>query len=150
MGATLTRHLLPSEFVIHAHPRPSSSRAARLHWPVQSVSTVSLHARPVELLHPHLLPGNKVLALTSDHTTIDLALELLVNRGYGRSIVTALENLGGPEETRSTTAERREFRHARDRGFLCPRHRLRARFHRAALAPAARACPTRPSSPVAS
>ena len=108
MGATLTRHLLPSEFVIHAHPSAFQLAAARLHWPVQSVTTVSLHARPVELLHPHLLPGNKVLALTSDHSTIDLALELLVNRGYGHSIVTTLENLGGPEE-RLTTAEAENF-----------------------------------------
>jgi precorrin-6Y C5,15-methyltransferase (decarboxylating) len=67
-----------------------------------------LHGRPVELLHPHLLPGNKLLALTSDHSTIDLALELLVDRGYGRSIVTALEHLGGPRE-RLTTAEAEHF-----------------------------------------
>jgi precorrin-6Y C5,15-methyltransferase (decarboxylating) len=108
MGATLTRHLLPSEFVIHAHPSAFQLAAARLHWPVQSVTTLSLHARPIEMLHPHLLPGNKLLALTSDHSTIDLALELLVDRGYGRSIVTALENLGGPEE-RLTTSEAENF-----------------------------------------
>lgn len=108
MGATLTRYLLPSEFVIHAHPSAFQLAAARLHWPMQSVSTISLHGRPVEMLHPHLMPGNKILALTSDHSTIDLALELLVDRGYGRSIVTALENLGGPEE-QLTTATAEDF-----------------------------------------
>lgn len=108
MGATLTRHLLPSEFVVHAHPSAFQLAAARLHWPMQSVTAISLHGRPVEMLHPHLMPGNKILALTSDHTTVDLANELMVDRGYGRSIVSTLENLGGPEE-RITTAEAEHF-----------------------------------------
>jgi precorrin-6Y C5,15-methyltransferase (decarboxylating) len=98
IGATLTRYLLPSEFVIHAHPSAFQLAAARLHWPLQSVATLSLHGRAVESLHPHLLPGNRILALTADHTTVDLAIELLVDRGYARSLVTTLENLGGPEE----------------------------------------------------
>jgi len=102
MGSTLTRYLLPGEFVVHAHPSSFQLAAARLHWPMQSVATLSLHARPVEMLHPHLLPGNKVLALTSDHTTLDLVLEMLLDRGYGRSIVTVLEELGGAEERITT------------------------------------------------
>ncbi len=108
IGATLTRYLIPSEFVIHAHPSAFQLAAARLHWPLQSVATISLHGRAVEGLHPHLLPGNRVLALTSDHSTVDLAIELLVDRGYGRSIVTTLENLGGPHE-RVTSEEAESF-----------------------------------------
>jgi len=108
IGATLARYLIPSEYVVHSHPSAFQLAAARLHWPLQSVSTLSIHGRPVELLHPHILPGNKILALTSDHTTVDLALELLDNRGYGRSIVSTLENLGGASE-RITTAEAVDF-----------------------------------------
>jgi precorrin-6Y C5,15-methyltransferase (decarboxylating) len=108
IGATLARYLVPSEYVVHSHPSAFQLAAARLHWPLQSVATLSIHGRPAELLHPHILPGNKILALTSDHTTIDLVLELLGDRGYGRSIVSTLENLGGSEE-RITTEEAESF-----------------------------------------
>ncbi|MDP3317283.1 MAG: precorrin-6y C5,15-methyltransferase (decarboxylating) subunit CbiE [Devosia sp.] len=108
IGATLARYLLPSDYVVHSHPSAFQLAAARLHWPLQSVTTLSIHGRPVELLHPHILPGNRILALTSDRATVDLALELLGDRGYGRSIVSTLENLGGPDE-RVTTEEAVDF-----------------------------------------
>jgi precorrin-6Y C5,15-methyltransferase (decarboxylating) len=62
------------------------------------VSSVSLHGRPVEAIHPHILPGNRLLALAADRTTIDQVVEILVNRGYGRSRVITLENLGAAHE----------------------------------------------------
>ena len=108
MGATLARYLLPSEYAVHPHPSAFQLAAARLHWPLQSVAAISLHGRPIELLHPHLLPGNHILALTSDHTTLDQAIELMIERGYGRSRITTLENLGGPDE-RLTTDEAESF-----------------------------------------
>ncbi|MBN9314851.1 MAG: precorrin-6y C5,15-methyltransferase (decarboxylating) subunit CbiE [Devosia sp.] len=108
IGATLTRHLLPGEFVIHPHPSAFQLAAARLHWPLQSVAAISLHARPVETLHPHLVPGNRILALTADRSTVDLALELLIDRGYGHSLITTLENLGSSEE-RITSGEAETF-----------------------------------------
>ncbi len=109
IGATLTRYLLPGEFAIHPHPSSFQLAASHMHWPLQSVDTISLHARPVETLHRHLLPGNRILALTADHSTVDLVIELLVDRGYGRSVVTTLENLGSSEE-RITTDEAEHFR----------------------------------------
>jgi precorrin-6Y C5,15-methyltransferase (decarboxylating) len=116
IGATLTRYLLPSEFAIHPHPSAFQLAAARMHWPLQSVAAISLHARPIETLHSHLVPGNRILALTADHSTVDLALELLIDRGYSRSFVTTLENLGSPEEA-ITTGEAETF-DSRDVGDL--------------------------------
>jgi precorrin-6Y C5,15-methyltransferase (decarboxylating) len=75
---------------------------------LQHVAIVSLHGRAVETLHPHVLPGNRILALTSDCTTLADVAEMLRTRGYGRSLLTALENLGGPEE-RIATAPAAEF-----------------------------------------
>ena len=96
--ATLARHLHPSEFRVHPGPSSFQFAAARLRWPLQHVATISLHGRPVERLHPHVLPGNRILALTSDRTTLAAAAALLVARGYGSSLLTILENLGGPAE----------------------------------------------------
>ena len=106
IGATLAKHLEPDEFVIHSHPGAFQLAAAKLHWPIQHVATLSLHGRPIELIAPHILPGNRILALTTDATTIDRVADILANRGYGQSVITALENLGGVEEKiTSSTAE---------------------------------------------
>lgn len=107
IGATLAKHLEGEEYVIHTHPAAFQLAAARLRWPLQNAVTISLHGRPVEAIQPHILPGNRILALTTDATTIERVADILVNRGYGQSSVTALENLGGVEEKISTfTAEK--------------------------------------------
>lgn len=103
IGATLAKHLEPEEFVIHSHPGAFQLAAAKLHWPLQHIATLSLHGRPIELIAPHILPGNRILALTTDATTIDRVADILANRGYGQSILTALENLGGVEEKITST-----------------------------------------------
>ncbi len=108
IGATLARYLLPSDYAVYPHPSAFQLAASRLRWPLQSVAAISLHGRPVETLHPHLVPGNRILALTADHSTVDLVIELLVDRGYGHSRITTLENLGGPEE-RITSDEAADF-----------------------------------------
>ena len=79
-----------------------------MRWPLQHVATLSLHGRPAELIHPHIAPGNRILALTSDATTAPHVANLLVERGYGRSVLTVLENLGGPDE-RIASAEAHGF-----------------------------------------
>ena len=108
MGATLTRHFEPNEFRIVPHASSFQYAAAAMRWPLQHVATLSLHARPAELIHPHLTPGNRILALTTDATTAPQVARLLTERGYGRSLLTLLENLGGPDE-RIASAEARAF-----------------------------------------
>jgi precorrin-6Y C5,15-methyltransferase (decarboxylating) len=108
MGATLTRHLPLDELRVIPHASSFQYAASRLRWPMQNVATLSLHARPAELLHPHITPGNRILALTTDAGTAPHVARLLAERGYGRSLVTILENLGGPAE-RFASAEARAF-----------------------------------------
>jgi precorrin-6Y C5,15-methyltransferase (decarboxylating) len=98
LGATVSQRLPAAEFAVHPHASAFQLAAARLRWPLQHVATLSLHGRPVDLLHPHVLPGSRILALTSDAATLPQVAALLEQRGYGASVLTALENLGGPEE----------------------------------------------------
>lgn len=100
IGATLTRHLDADEFSLHPAPSAFQLAAARLYWPLQNAATISLHGRPVASLHPHISPGNRILALTSDAGILDQAAALLNARGYAQSLLTVLENLGGPNERR--------------------------------------------------
>jgi precorrin-6B C5,15-methyltransferase / cobalt-precorrin-6B C5,C15-methyltransferase len=107
IGATLARHLAPDEFEVHAYPSAFQLAAAAMRWPLQHVATLSLHGRPAELIEPHILPANRILALTTDAETAHHVAGILVNRGYPESVMTVLESLGGPEErtTASTAAE---------------------------------------------
>jgi len=108
IGATLARHLMPDEYRVDPGPSSFQLAAARLHWPLQRVTTLSLHARPVEALHPHVLPGHRILALTTDAGTARDVAQLLTDRGYGQSMLTVLENLAGPSEV-IAAAEARTF-----------------------------------------
>ncbi len=98
MAATLARDVPAAEMAVFPSPSSMQLAAARMRWPLQHVAIVSLHGRPVELLHPHLLPGNRILALTADRTTLAAVREILSQRGYGQSVVTVLENLGAADE----------------------------------------------------
>ncbi len=104
-GATLSRHLDASEYRVRPAASSFQLAAAEMRWPMQHLTTLSLHARPVELLHPHLAPGVRTLALTTDETTAPAVAALLVERGYGGTMLTVLENLGGPQQrVQSATA----------------------------------------------
>ncbi|WDR02473.1 precorrin-6y C5,15-methyltransferase (decarboxylating) subunit CbiE [Devosia algicola] len=98
IGATLAKRYGRDEIAIHTHPSAFQLAAARLLWPLQHVATISLHGRPSETIHAHIQPGNRILALTSDRGTANSVAEILVDRGYGASLMTAVENLGAPDE----------------------------------------------------
>ncbi|MGM4983639.1 MULTISPECIES: bifunctional cobalt-precorrin-7 (C(5))-methyltransferase/cobalt-precorrin-6B (C(15))-methyltransferase [Rhizobium] len=98
VGATLSRHIPASEMSVIPAPSSFSLAASRLGWPLQDVTVLSLHGRPIDLIRPHLHPGRRILALTSDGKgPVDLAA-LLLAVGFGQSTLTVLEALGGPHE----------------------------------------------------
>jgi len=65
---------------------------------------LSLHGRSLDLVRPHLQPGARVLALTSDGEGPAALARLLADAGFGRSRLTVLEALGGPRERIRATA----------------------------------------------
>jgi precorrin-6Y C5,15-methyltransferase (decarboxylating) len=73
---------------------------ARLGWNRAEVETVTLHGRPLELLHPRLQPGAKLLLLSNGAETPAEVAGLLRARGYGASRIVVLEHMGGPRERR--------------------------------------------------
>jgi len=100
IGATLVAHIAPEEFEIHPAPSAFSLAAARMKWPLQNVDCISVHGRPVEILHSHIVPGQRILALTSDATTVADIAKILTGRGYGESHMTVLNAMGGETESR--------------------------------------------------
>lgn len=99
VGATLVRHIDAAQMRVFPHPSAFSLAASRLGWPLQDVATVSLHGRPLDLIRPHLQPGARILTLTSDEHGPAALARLLTEAGFGISIISVLEALGGPRET---------------------------------------------------
>jgi precorrin-6Y C5,15-methyltransferase (decarboxylating) len=105
VGAVLARHVEPAETVVVPAPSAFSLAAARLGWPLADCALVSLHGRELDRVRPHLQPGARVLALTSDGEGPAALAGLLTATGFGASRLTVLEALGGPRERiRATTA----------------------------------------------
>ena len=99
IGTTLTRLLGRGRVRVLPAPSSVSLACARLGWAVEETEVVSLVGRPLELLHPRVQPGRRLLVLGSDADTPAQVAALLTDRGYGHSTVTVLGNLGGPDET---------------------------------------------------
>jgi precorrin-6Y C5,15-methyltransferase (decarboxylating) len=105
VGAVLARHVDPTETVVVPATSAFSLAAARLGWALADCALVSLHGRVLDLVRPHLQPGARVLALTSDGDTPAALARLLTETGFGASHLRVLEALGGPRERiRTTTA----------------------------------------------
>src|SRR6516164_558760 len=98
IGAVLARHVAPAETLVVPAPSAFSLAAARLGWPLADCALVSLHGRELDRLRPHLQPGARVLALTSDSEGPAALAALLRQTGFGASRLTVLEALGGPRE----------------------------------------------------
>lgn len=98
VGATLLRDIPPGEVEVFPQASAASLAAARLGWPLAEVTTLSLLARDVALLRPHLHPGARLILLTSDAAQPPAIAALLAADGFGASRVTLLEALGGPDE----------------------------------------------------
>ncbi|PCK87417.1 cobalamin biosynthesis bifunctional protein CbiET [Rhizobium sophoriradicis] len=100
VGATLSRHVAADEMRTIPAPSAFSLAASRLGWPLQDVAAISLHGRPIELMRPHLHPGRRIIALTSDENGPRELANLLAADGFGQSQLTVMEALGGSRERR--------------------------------------------------
>jgi len=98
IGSTLVRLLGADRVQVLPHPSSVSLAAARLGWPLDDTDVVSLVGRRLELLHPLLQPGRRVLVLVAEPTATADVRSLLDARGFSASPVTLLADLGGPDE----------------------------------------------------
>lgn len=102
IGATLSRHLAPTDFQVYPALSSFQLAAAELNWPLQNIQTISLHGRSVNALNMSLFPGARILALTSNSAALTEICELLERRKYGHSNLNVLENLGGSKQVSHT------------------------------------------------
>ena len=98
VGAVLARTIDAREMMVVPAPSAFSLAAARLGWSLPETVLLSVHGRALDLVRPHLQPGARILALTSDSDGPAALARLLEGTGFGASRLTVLECLGGPRE----------------------------------------------------
>ncbi len=75
-----------------------SLAAARMGWPLPDCDTLTLHGRDAANIEAFIQPKAKLIVLTADAYTIPEVARRLVARGFEKSSVTVLENMGGKRE----------------------------------------------------
>jgi len=98
IATKLLRHLPIEEIWIKPALTTFSLMCSRIGWSLPDVETLTIHGRPVEMLHPFVQPGAKLLVLSKGEESPEKAAKLLCVRGFGKSIITVLEHLGGRKE----------------------------------------------------
>lgn len=97
-GTSVTRHLMPGEWVAHPAVSTFARAASRLGWAVEDTACLGLHAAPFARLRPHAAPGRRALVLVRDGAAVGGLARYLVEIGFGASALHVLEALGGPRE----------------------------------------------------
>ncbi|MBM5460994.1 precorrin-6y C5,15-methyltransferase (decarboxylating) subunit CbiE [Pseudomonas sp. P66] len=98
VGASLARQLAPEEMRVLSVPSSCALAAARLGWPLQEVTILSVVARPLAALNAHVYSGVRLLVLSNDGSSPAAIASLLCERGFGPSRLHVFEHLGGAEE----------------------------------------------------
>jgi len=97
-GTSLTKHLQPGEWRSLPAPSTMSLAAAAMGWPLESTTTLGLHAAPFARLRPHLADGTRVIVTLRDGEAVPTIAAWLTEIGFGASTLHVLEALGGPRQ----------------------------------------------------
>lgn len=100
IGVTLSRWIPIEEMTIIPAASAFSLMCARLGWALADVETFSLTNRPIASIALSLYPGARLLVLSADRHTPDLVAQMLTQRGFGNSLMTVFERMGGGAERR--------------------------------------------------
>jgi precorrin-6Y C5,15-methyltransferase (decarboxylating) len=107
VGTTLLAELGADRVRIHPAVSSVALARARMGWPAESVSTLSLVGRPLDRVRRLLAPAARLVLLSGDRHTPGAIATLVVEEGYGASMMTVLGDIGTElESRRDAPAER--------------------------------------------
>jgi precorrin-6Y C5,15-methyltransferase (decarboxylating) len=97
-GSVLARELDANEWRSIAGPATFSLAAAQMGWPLEDTLCLGLHAAPLSRLRPYLARGLRAIVLLRDGAAV-AQLDIYLNKeGFGQSVLTVMEALGGPRQ----------------------------------------------------
>lgn len=100
VGARIGRSIAPSEIVYHPQLSAFQLASARMGWSMADLEALTVHGRPVEQMIAFIQPDARLLILTTGAETPGQIARFLTERGFGRSKMTVLANMGGEGELR--------------------------------------------------
>ena len=98
---------------VRVHPALSSETLARARmlWPAETTGWVSLVGRDPRRVLALAAPGERIIALSADHTTPAELARILEAEGWGASRLTVLGDLGTDRESRHDSTAHELARH---------------------------------------
>ncbi|MXU64038.1 precorrin-6y C5,15-methyltransferase (decarboxylating) subunit CbiE [Oceanomicrobium pacificus] len=100
VGARIGRAIPPGEITYHPQLSAFQLAAARMGWSMADLETLTVHGRPVAQMIAFIQPDQRLLILTTGAETPAQIAAFLTARGFGRSPMTVLAAMGGPDEAR--------------------------------------------------
>lgn len=110
IGNSLVKRIPRDEMAIVPAVSALALAAARMGWPEHEVDLLTLHGRPLDLLEGYLRPWARLVILSAGPETPNEVAARLAERGYGDSMLTVLERMGGPME-RAFEGRASDWRH---------------------------------------
>jgi precorrin-6B C5,15-methyltransferase / cobalt-precorrin-6B C5,C15-methyltransferase len=98
IGVTLSRRLGAAAVRILPGVSSAALACARLGWPQQEITVVSLVSQRPEAVLAGMQPGARLIVLCRDRHTPRAVARVLTDRDWGASELIVLEQLGGPAE----------------------------------------------------
>lgn len=98
IGVRLARMCGAEALRVFPHVSSVSLACARLGWSLPDIGVVSVVGRALGRVVPELTDGRRLVVLCADEKTPRAIVDLLRDKGFGKSRVTMLEQLGGPAE----------------------------------------------------
>lgn len=89
------------EMSIIPHFSAFSQAASRLGWSLPDCDTLTLHGRDAANIEAFIQPAARLIVLTADATTIPEVARRLLARGFDKTVINVLENMGGEHERQS-------------------------------------------------
>ena len=98
IGVSLAKRVPAEELAIHPHISAFSLAAARMRWPLADTECLTIHGRPLDVLAGAVAPDRRLLLLSHDGSSPAEVARRLSELGYGASMLTVLEHMGGKRE----------------------------------------------------
>jgi precorrin-6Y C5,15-methyltransferase (decarboxylating) len=100
VGVKLSQRFQAAEMIVLPSASAFDLACARMAWAQAETHCLTVHGRPIGMINGHLTSAARLVVLCRDgKSPREIAAEL-VRAGFGQSSMTALSQLGGPDEAR--------------------------------------------------
>jgi precorrin-6Y C5,15-methyltransferase (decarboxylating) len=106
IGSTLIDLLGPAAVRVHPAVSSVALARARMGWPDESTQLVRLRGGDLDVVRRFLFPERRLIILSRDAGSPAAVAQLLLEEGYGDSMMTVLGDLGASSESRTESVAR--------------------------------------------